>query len=407
MKLIGQPIYNLNNNNICWNSLSRNSNAIHLLEKNLDKIDWNELSFNPNAIHLFEKYPEKINWLFLSTNSNAIHLLNRYINNIYSKFGYFYIIKYNWKDILSTQSCIIIYDSIKDTIYENTKYIITQFIRYTFFVICGTIIKYYNTNKIKNMTFINLKNMLKGYCVGILISPFWLWLSYFQFIEHLWYEYNVSWHHLSINPNAISILEKYPNLIVWRQLSRNANAIHLLEKNLSKVDWNELSINPNAIHLLEKYPEKINWHRLSMNSNAIYLLENNLDKINWEWLSSNPNAIHLLNKNLDKIDWYWLSLNPNANPILEKNLDKIDWHMLSKNPNAITILENNLDKIHWRVLSENPNAIHLLANLDYENMKENIKEFNQELIEYVFNPNRLLRLCKLYDLSFDEINELY
>ena len=30
-----------------WYWLSRNPNAIHLLEQNLDKIDWKALSFNP------------------------------------------------------------------------------------------------------------------------------------------------------------------------------------------------------------------------------------------------------------------------------------------------------------------------------------------------------------------------
>ena len=40
------------NNNVDWWHLSRNPNAISILEKNLDKIDWAYLSTNPNAIHL-------------------------------------------------------------------------------------------------------------------------------------------------------------------------------------------------------------------------------------------------------------------------------------------------------------------------------------------------------------------
>ena len=35
-------------------NISRNPNAIHLLEQNMDKIDWKFLSENPNAIHLLE-----------------------------------------------------------------------------------------------------------------------------------------------------------------------------------------------------------------------------------------------------------------------------------------------------------------------------------------------------------------
>jgi hypothetical protein len=35
-----------------WEYLSRNPNAIPILEKNLDKVNWKKLSFNPNALHL-------------------------------------------------------------------------------------------------------------------------------------------------------------------------------------------------------------------------------------------------------------------------------------------------------------------------------------------------------------------
>jgi hypothetical protein len=49
-----------------------------------------------------------------------------------------------------------------------------------------------------------------------------------------------------------------------------------------------LSINPNAIHLLEQNSDIINWYQLSLNPNAIHLLEQNQDNINWEFLSSNP-----------------------------------------------------------------------------------------------------------------------
>ena len=34
-------------------------------------------------------------------------------------------------------------------------------------------------------------------------------------------------------------------------LSMNPNAIHILENNLDKVDWRFLSDNPNAIHIIE------------------------------------------------------------------------------------------------------------------------------------------------------------
>ena len=71
-----------------------------------------------------------------------------------------------------------------------------------------------------------------------------------------------------------------------------------------------LSLNPNAIHLLEKNQDKIHWFYLSRNPNAIHLLEQNLDKIHWRELSENPNAISILEQNLDKIHWFYLSGNP-------------------------------------------------------------------------------------------------
>jgi hypothetical protein len=58
-----------------WQQLCCNPNAIHLLENNLDIYSWQGLSFNPNAIHLLEQNLDYVNWIGLSKNPNAIHLL--------------------------------------------------------------------------------------------------------------------------------------------------------------------------------------------------------------------------------------------------------------------------------------------------------------------------------------------
>ena len=63
--------------------LSRNTNAIHLLENNMDKINWSELSRNTNAIHLLENNINRINWFKLSGNSNAIHILEKNMDKIF------------------------------------------------------------------------------------------------------------------------------------------------------------------------------------------------------------------------------------------------------------------------------------------------------------------------------------
>ena len=68
---------------IDWTYLSKNPNAIHLLEANPDKIHWTYLSMNPNAIHLLEANPDKIHWTYLSMNPNAIHFLEANPDKIY------------------------------------------------------------------------------------------------------------------------------------------------------------------------------------------------------------------------------------------------------------------------------------------------------------------------------------
>ena len=73
-----------------------------------------------------------------------------------------------------------------------------------------------------------------------------------------------------------------------------------------KLNRRRLSMNPNAIHLLEKYPEKIYWRELAGNRNAIFLYEKYPEKISWR-LSSNLNAMPLLEKNSETIDWDILS----------------------------------------------------------------------------------------------------
>ena len=68
----------------------------------------------------------------------------------------------------------------------------------------------------------------------------------------------------------------------------------MLKKNFDNINWFAISVNPNAIELIEANLDKIDWGRLSRNPNAMHILEANPDKINWDELSGNPSAIHLL-----------------------------------------------------------------------------------------------------------------
>jgi hypothetical protein len=79
-------------NKLDWEYLSKNPNAIHLLEQNQNKINWFELSNNHCALSLLEKNKDKINWFFVSGNPSAIYLLkNKKKNsNIYiEKLAFF------------------------------------------------------------------------------------------------------------------------------------------------------------------------------------------------------------------------------------------------------------------------------------------------------------------------------
>ncbi len=262
----------------------------------------------------------------------------------------------------------------------------------------------------------------------------------------------LNWDELSKNPNAITIIENNLDKVNWYNLNYNKNAIKLLENHPRKISWEILSGNPNAIHLLEKNLDKVNWFWLSLNPNAIHILEKNLDKINWEALSQNPNAIHILEKNLKNINWYRLSQNPNGAPILKNNKKKIElyylfeysndislineylyvlkreklpgilaflsddtnyWHSLLKNPNLIQILDKigkfYPDSIGLTCLCKNPNPniLFLLTKFNYEKMKENNKHFAEELVAYVFNPNRLTRFSEKYRFEIWDIDDIY
>jgi hypothetical protein len=380
-----------------WFILSKNPNAIDLLESNPDNINWNILSNNPNAIDLLEKRIEyekflnpvdyknlksnkKIDWSFLSQNPNAINLLKENQDNI------------NWYCLAKNPNAI---DLLKERIKYENELNITEY------------------NKLKTNKQIN-----------------WLLLSENPNAIDLLKE-RIKYEN-SLNDKDYSYLRRYQQ-INWDLLSKNPNAINLLkerikyeksnlEKNNSlkshqKIDWSFLSQNPNAITILKKYPDDIIWNDLSANPNAIDLIikkvedENKLSpeeynklpvnkKINWTLLSENLNlhAIDLLENNPDKIDWDLLSKNPNAINLLEKRIKyenelnitkynklpfnkKINWENLSKNQNAINLLQNvlknnkNNNKINWIILSGNPNAIDLLEKKAEYEKELNITEY--------------------------------
>ena len=93
-----------------------------------------------------------------------------------------------------------------------------------------------------------------------------------------------------LSDNNIELILTY----YWSFLPKKKVLLEWID--IEKLDWKMLSVNANAIDLLEANKDKINWKYLSKNSNAIRLLETNLDKINWKNLSLNRNAIDILKK---------------------------------------------------------------------------------------------------------------
>ena len=147
------------------------------------------------------------------------------------------------------------------------------------------------------------------------------------------------------------------------------------------IDWFYLSLNINAIKILQQNQDKINWN-LSKNKNAIELLKENEVNINWEKLSFNENAIELLKVN---IDWNNLCLNKNCMEIFKDYPEKINWYRFSMNPYVIKILKSNEDKIDFKGLLYNDKGM----SLYFKNNK-----MNNYYIYIILSHSSIVRIYK-------------
>jgi hypothetical protein len=258
---------------IFWSQLSKNTNAIDILEQNQDKIDWSYLTINPNAIKLLEANSDKIKWQFLTMNPNSIELLKKYPAKI------------EWYFLAYNPNAIELMDYYIKTFSKSNSKLIQK--------------------KIQDFKSNGWNGQWKDLCKNS------------NTIELLKQNQDkIYWGELSANPNAIELLGTNKEKINWNALSSNPNAIKLLEANKEQINWSNLSSNPNAIKLLETNKEQINWKLLSENPNAIHLLEANKDRINWEGLSMNPNGIDLIKEKLktlpDALSLIWVNKNPDV-----------------------------------------------------------------------------------------------
>jgi len=312
--------------NLIFDTLSKNPNAIDLLKNNETKLYWPYISMNPNAIEILKKNTNKIDWKILSGNPNAIKLLE---NKILEENSLGYKELYN------------LHSSKKIDWFELSK----------------------NPKAIKLIKKYKNKIDWKIDWKGLSENPNAIKLLEKKIIEenemdieefnNLDYSKTISRNMLSSNPKAVGLLIKY-DIIDWKYLSENPHpkAIKLLKKKINKenkmtqeqlnrldesnkISWRLLSKNPNAIELLKKKIKKEN----KMTQGQLDSLDES-NKIYWSYISMNPNAIELLTaeENKNKIDWLFLSVNPNPKAIelLKNNYEQISWPQFSANPSIFT-----------------------------------------------------------------------
>jgi hypothetical protein len=109
------PIIENNIDLIDWSRLSCNINAVSFLEKHVDMIVWDSLCMNPNAIHMIRDKIEKgeidkINWEYLSMNPNAIDLLDKNIDLV------------DWRNLSTNSNAHILIDKYWDISVNNVDW---------------------------------------------------------------------------------------------------------------------------------------------------------------------------------------------------------------------------------------------------------------------------------------------
>ena len=361
-----KPIYILKNwineNNLVAEGLSKNLNAVKYLEEKPSKIDLVSVCKNKNASNLIINYisDEKLNWSYIAQFSDSQYLLNYCIDKV-----------------------------------GDDKYIIIKYM--------------------------------------------------FQ------------------NPNAYNIIINYLDdldNIGWSNLSKNTHPliIKILEKNLDKVDIINLCANSSAVHIIEKYIDtffsydiennkyiidKKNKPHISKNYGIYYEINYCLNAV-----ATNKNAFHIIQKYIDYMDTQYLCKNLNSDIVLlikvkieqqgPHNFFKEYLQDFLKNPYLIDLISDyshfmpflnsnrsmtrsrykipNLFRLnsgildssiieskYWESLSENPN----IFQLDIRLMKNQCRDFAEELAAYVFHPDRLSRISNTFDIPFDVLLEIY
>lgn len=287
--------------------ISSHHQAIKYLQDNPNKIDWTGISSNTAAVHLIANNLDKICWTTLCSNKSpeVLHILQKNIEKVC------------WSNICKNESDWI------NALLEN------------------------NIDKLTKDDFYNL----------------------------------------SMNPAAIRVIEQIIerttetsiDQVNWTALSMNENAIHLLDKYNYKIDFLALQWNPNKniINFFDKYHFCVNYD-VAKCPTMIPYLKKNKHKIDYRiCMNENPEACELIKEfveqnqclidNPEDLCWADLSENPAASSIMKKFVSYIHWNLFCKieTKEAIEIIENYLCNVDWDVLSGNQSAMHILEkNID-------------------------------------------
>ena len=220
------------------------------------------------------------------------------------------------------------------------------------------------------------------------------------------------WYELSSNPLAISLLYRFPQHVQYYNALQNPNKeiIFFLMKNFEKIPWEEIVENYPILDLDKYYTNK---EKKTIRNNENPYDDN--DSINSETtsLSEEQEETFYINNLIfpeqDRFGNIHLNFIKNVKGLYNRGFKNETMRRILYEVNSIDFLQNNFHCINSSCVIDYKDCMirAIYYKLDYENMRKNNAIFNEELMSYVFNPERISRLAKQYNVEFmDIINTL-
>lgn len=296
-----------------------------IFARSVDEVDWNILCKNPSAMGILEEYPDQINYDALAENPSAVDFFESRHNYV------------KWQEM------------------KNPGFVDENF--------SGIPLGY---NLVENM---NAIHHIKKFVEKELQSKY----------RNEWF-----WTYLSSNPNAIEILERFPE----------------------HIDWKKLSGNPSAIELLEKNKDKIVWKKILKNTNASYaLLREAITKLG---MTTEPQNQKIFEPQVKEY-WIKLSLNPNINAVrilislhsfISQYMDFWSCFACNENPAAVKMIEDKLVRKELessptvellKFVSRYPKAVYVFA----ENNMGTLLRMHDELVRKALERSHTVEILKI------------